>query len=117
MNKLGTYGEILAARYLREQGEEIVTANFRCHLGEIDLISMDRDTMVFTEVKTRISRYAEPVEYVDFPKQKRIMQTARVFVSSYKITCERFRFDVIEVYMKDLRTVEKIVRHKSAFGT
>ena len=117
MNRLGAYGEVLAARYLREHGHTIVTANFRCHLGEIDIISMDGDTMVFTEVKTRISRFAKPADYVDIHKQQRIMRTARVYAVSYKVTCKKFRFDVIEVYMKDERTVEKIVCHEAAFGT
>lgn len=115
-NLLGVYGEVLAAQYLRKQGHEIITTNFRCHIGEIDIISMDKDTMVFTEVKARISRFADPAAYVDFRKQKKIMQTARVYVVSRKVTCRTFRFDVIEVYMKDERTVEKIVQHKNAFG-
>ncbi len=116
MNVLGAYGEVLAARYLREHGHVIVTTNFRCRLGEIDIISMDGDTMVFTEVKTRISRYIPAVDCVNHAKQKRINRTARVYVAAYKVTCDKFRFDIIEVYMKDQRTVEKIVHHKQAFG-
>lgn len=116
MNLLGTYGEVLAARHLREQGHDIVTTNFRCRLGEIDIISVDGDTMVFTEVKTRISRYIPAIDCVNNTKRKRINRTARVFVAAYKVKYQKFRFDVIEVYMKDQRTLEKIVHHKHAFG-
>ena len=116
MNTLGAYGEVLAVRHLRNIGHTIVTTNFRCHVGEIDIISVDGDTMVFTEVKTRISRYFPAVESVNLTKQKKIMRTARVYVSSYKVTFRKFRYDIIEVYMKDEYTLEKLIQHKNAFG-
>ena len=116
MNKLGAYGEVLAARYLRDLGHIIVTTNFRCHLGEIDIISVDGDTMVFTEVKTRISRFIPAVESVNLTKQRKIMLTARVYAASYRVKYLKFRYDIIEVYMKDEFTLEKLVLHKNAFG-
>ena len=116
MNKLGAYGEVLAVRHLRDSGHVIITTNFRCHLGEIDIISVDGDTMVFTEVKTRISRYFPAVESVNLTKQKKIMRTARVYVSSFKVKYSKFRYDIIEVYMRDEYTVEQLVQHKNAFG-
>lgn len=116
MNLVGAYGEVLAARYLRKQGHVIITTNFRCRMGEIDIISADGDTMVFTEVKTRISRYIPAVDCVNLTKQKRINRTARVYVAAYKVKYQKFRFDIIEVYMKDQRTVESIIHHKRAFG-
>src|SRR5947207_7857205 len=50
---LGDRGENVAARYLRNQGYRILTRNFRCPLGEIDIVARDGRTLVFCEVKTR----------------------------------------------------------------
>lgn len=117
MNRLGAYGEVLATRFLRENGHQIITTNFRCRFGEIDIISVENDTMVFTEVKTRISRYIPAYECVNLAKQKRILKTAQIYAVAYKVKYRKFRYDIIEVYMKDERTVEKIIQHKKAFGT
>lgn len=117
MNKLGAYGEVLATRFLRDHGHEIITTNFRCRFGEIDIISADGDTLVFTEVKTRISRFVPAYECVNVAKQKRIIHSAQIYVAAFKVTYRKFRFDIIEVYMKDQTVVEKIVQHKEAFGT
>ena len=50
--KPGLWGEIYAARFMRESGYEIITANYRCRLGEIDIIAKKDGFLVFTEVKT-----------------------------------------------------------------
>ena len=50
---LGAAGEKAAAKYLRRRGYRIVARNYRCRGGEIDLIALDADTIVFVEVKTR----------------------------------------------------------------
>ena len=44
--KPGLWGEIYAARFMRENGYEIITANYRCRLGEIDIIAKDRKSVV-----------------------------------------------------------------------
>ena len=53
---LGDRGENVAARYLRNRGFKIIVRNFRCELGEIDIIARDGKTLVFVEVKTRLRR-------------------------------------------------------------
>ena len=55
MNKAvtGKLGELAAGRYLRENGYEIITANYRCRLGEIDIIAKQNKYICFVEVKTR----------------------------------------------------------------
>src|SRR5690348_6271287 len=52
---LGRYGEALAVRYLREQGMEVVDRNWRCEIGEVDIVARDGDCLVICEVKTRRS--------------------------------------------------------------
>ena len=62
---LGAYGEELAARHLRERGLVVLDRNWRCPLGEIDLVLRDGDTLVVCEVKTRSGvGYGTPHEAV-----------------------------------------------------
>jgi len=70
---LGTYGERMVARYLRESGMEVLDQNWRCSLGEIDLVARDGGCLVVCEVKTRRSTsYGSPVEGVDHRKLARL---------------------------------------------
>ena len=73
----GAAGEVLAARFLREKGYTLLTANYRCRQGEVDIIAADASYIVFVEVKTRQqgALYA-PREAVDAAKQHRIIATA-----------------------------------------
>jgi putative endonuclease len=98
MNKIGEWGEIYACRYLREHGYDILSSNFRCRFGEIDIICSDGKNLVFVEVKARSNVHmANPAEYVDMKKQRKIILTSSYFISQYKIDIP-MRFDVIEVY-------------------
>ena len=63
---LGRRGEDLAARYLEQRGLVILSRNWRCRHGEIDLVATDSHRLVVCEVKTRSgTRYGEPAEAVD----------------------------------------------------
>lgn len=93
----GAAGEVLAARFLRDKGYTIVTANFRCRFGEVDIIATDASYIVFAEVKTRSSDtpYA-PREAVTAGKRRRLIATAGLYLSRYPSPLQP-RFDVIEV--------------------
>ena len=93
----GAMGEILAARFLRGKGYAIQSSNYRCRLGEIDIIATDRRYVVFVEVKTRKedSRYL-PREAVTITKQRKLLQTAAMYLSRFPTTLQP-RFDVVEV--------------------
>ena len=107
----GRMGEDRACLYLEEKGMTLVTRNFRCKHGEIDLIMKDGSVFVFIEVKTRRSRlYGEPIVY----KQRHIRYTAEVFLLARHLSDIRIRFDVVEVMMAPGRAVR--LRHtKNAF--
>ena len=96
--QIGQCGEIAAARYLRDNDYDIITANYRIKMGEIDIVAMDENgTMVFVEVKTRNEdAWANPREWVTRAKQNRIIATALAFVKAYKFEGDS-RFDIIEV--------------------
>ncbi|WP_462348274.1 YraN family protein [Dialister invisus] len=106
----GRMGEDRACLYLEEKGMTLVTRNFRCKHGEIDLIMKD-----VVEVKTRRSRlYGEPIEAVTVYKQRHIRYTAEVFLVARHLHDVRIRFDVVEVMMAPGRAVR--LRHtKNAF--
>jgi len=99
---VGRGGEEAAATLLRDRGYRILARNYRCSAGEIDLISADRDTIVFVEVKTRSSDQAqEPQEALRPAQQRRIEQAARCFLMERSAQNRPCRFDVVTVLLKD----------------
>lgn len=100
-NLLGAWGEALAAEYLRKKHYKIIAAGYRSRFGEIDLITENRQFLVFVEVKLRKSAdYALAREYVDKRKQDKIRTTASLYLSKYPTQLPA-RFDVIEIYAPD----------------
>lgn len=98
-NLLGHWGESLAAEYLRKKGYKILHANYRCRMGEIDLIVQKKKTIVFVEVKLRKnSDFAQALEFVHSRKQQRIKVAAELFLAQKDCMDLNARFDVIEVY-------------------
>ena len=88
----GTWGEALAAEYLRQRGCR------HCRFGEIDLIAWDGDVLCFVEVKTRSNTdMGLPREYVTPAKQRRLKKTALYYLCEKQLDCPA-RFDVAEVY-------------------
>ena len=108
----GKMGELAAARALRDEGYEIVDANFRTKLGEIDIIAYKDGVVAFCEVKTRENdTHGKPAEYVTYSKRRKLVIAAVQFMKVYKIK-NKMRFDVIEVYIpknKDYKSAN--VRH------
>ena len=100
----GRWGEETAAAYLRRRHYTIVAANYRCRLGEIDLIAENRDYLVFVEVKLRKS--------ADRHKQERIRRTAELYLCEHPEQTKQPRFDVIEVYAPNgTQTKRPEIRH------
>ncbi len=95
---LGVRGEEAAARFLRRLGYRIVVRNGRSKLGEIDLVATDGGTVVFVEVKTRVSDASGPPEqFVHVAKQRRLTQLALAFLKSRRLLDRPARFDVVAV--------------------
>lgn len=114
-NKSGVWGEVYAARYLRDRGYDILCSNYSCRFGEIDLIASKKNTLCFIEVKARNKLTAvRPMEAVDEGKQKRVNLTAQNFMAYTKLQGE-MRFDVCEVYLNDNDTLDRINYIKNAF--
>jgi putative endonuclease len=95
---LGKEGEQLAEQYLKKKGYTIVERNYRCVLGEVDLIALDRRIVVFVEVKTRTGHaFGMPAEAVERKKQQKMIHTAQFFISSKKLHQRDARFDVVAI--------------------
>lgn len=93
----GAQTEERAAKFLQQQGLVTYARNYRCKLGEIDLIMRQGDTLVFVEVRLRSHRqFASAAESVNFSKQRKIIKTAQYYLQQHKLTDKiNCRFDVI----------------------
>ena len=96
---VGTAYEKLAGEYLIKQGYEVLEYNFRCRMGEIDLVAKDGEYLVFVEVKYRSSsRTGSPLEAVDARKQRIISKVASYYCLTHRHgEGQPCRFDVVAI--------------------
>jgi putative endonuclease len=98
--RLGTRGERIAASYLKRQGCRIITRNYTCPVGEIDLVALHDDTIVFVEVKTRSSdEAADPEIAVGHRKRRRLTRAAKHYLVRKAAEDAPCRFDVIAIVL------------------
>lgn len=97
----GVMGEATAAAHLINQGMQLLTRRYRSPYGEIDLVLLDGDVLVFAEVKTREHGNVFNAQAAVTPfKQKRLVQTARCYLGEHPDHAARtIRFDVVTVTM------------------
>ncbi len=94
----GDRAEALACRYLEQRGLHLLTRNFHCRRGEIDLVMRDGDSLVFVEVRYRQhTRFGLPAETVSRNKQSRIIHCARYYLMLHRGWNEAVRFDVVAI--------------------
>ena len=93
---LGQYAEDETLKYLKREGLKLIQRNYSCKYGEIDLIMLDNDLLVFIEVRYRKSnRYGSSAESVTASKQKKIITTAQHFIHMHQsYQSYACRFDV-----------------------
>ncbi|MBP2031645.1 putative endonuclease [Clostridium algifaecis] len=97
---IGNLGEYIAQKYLTSIGYIIIAKNFRCKIGEIDIIGKDKDYVCFIEVKTRRSKkYGEPCEAVNYFKKIKILKTANMYILKNNLYNCNFRFDIVEILL------------------
>lgn len=96
-NETGKQGEDEAARYLRENGYEIMTRNYRYQHAEIDIVAKKGKLLIFTEVKTRTNiSYGNPEEFVSYTKAKLVMKAAEHYIFAHNWLHD-IRFDIMAV--------------------
>lgn len=93
----GGQAEQRAARYLSDRGLQLLAANLRCKVGEIDLLMLDGSVLVFVEVRSRSSvRFGGALASVGHRKRERLVRTARYFLhTTWQGELPRCRFDVV----------------------
>jgi putative endonuclease len=111
--QLGDKGESLVGDYLEKEGFRIIARNYRKRSGEIDLIALRDDLVVFVEVKARTHSSFDLSEVVGPAKQKRIIACARHFIVEHKMYNSSYRFDV--ALLENLETGQ-ITYIKGAFA-
>lgn len=114
-NKTGVWGELFTARYLRDRDYKILTSNYVCRFGEIDIVAVKDNILCFVEVKTRNEKTEiRPMEAVGAGKRSRLEMAAKSFMSYSKMMCSA-RFDVCEVYLDDNNALKSINYIENAF--
>ncbi|KZY60241.1 hypothetical protein A3742_29200 [Oleiphilus sp. HI0071] len=115
MRSKGFEFENKAKHYLQSKGLKLVLQNYSCRLGEIDLIMLDRSTIVFVEVRYRnTAKYGSALESITSNKRSKLLKAANHYLTSRADTSRPCRFDVIAFDNKNNETeVSWIV---SAFG-
>ncbi|MHA3703551.1 YraN family protein [Jatrophihabitans sp. YIM 134969] len=103
-DETGRWGEAVAARYLTAAGLEILDRNWRCELGELDIVAREGPALVFCEVKTRSSTaFGDPAEAVGFHKSRRIHHLAGRYLAEHPETrAPDLRFDIVAVLRPSL---------------
>jgi putative endonuclease len=97
--ELGERGENEACNYLKKMGYQIVEKDFRCKIGQIDIIARDDNTLCFVEVKCRSSySFGKPEEAITWRKKQRIKKISEYYMLRKRITNADIRYDAVTIY-------------------
>ena len=119
----GRLGEAIAAKFLKKSGFKILERNRHQSHNELDLIAVNKEFLVFCEVKTRsvekdlYSPYGTPASSVTRGKQMRTIKAAQAYLTQTKHNEKQPRFDVIEIFLdKETHKLLKLNHIPNAFG-
>lgn len=116
--ELGAAGEKLAAEYLcNKEGYQILSRNYRCPVGEIDLICRDGQYLVFVEVRSSSSGTLNmAAESINYRKKRKLKQLAQYYLLRERRNFTPCRFDVVLILLDEKKQAAKEMRHlKNAF--
>ena len=100
-NLLGKRGELLAEKFLERKGYEVIEKNFRCRLGEIDLIAEEGGEIIFVEVKCRSgTAFGFPEEQVSWRKQRKLWRLAELYLKGRRKD-QPARIDIVAILLND----------------
>jgi putative endonuclease len=112
---LGRTGERLAAEVLRDNGYSILERNFRCRLGEIDLVAEDEQELAFVEVKARRGvSFGLPEDAVTIRKRRKLVEVASYYLDLHTCSDRSWRIDVVAVQFSNSGKLEEIRIYKHA---
>lgn len=105
----GIKGEDLAVSYIVKKGYKIIERNFRGRGGEIDIIALDGDTLVFVEVKARSTEeFGSPLEAITYRKMKLLIKTAEFYKLKKPNLPECMRIDAVAITLDTGNKVKSI---------
>ena len=97
----GQRGEDIAADYLMAKGYRILDRNWRCSIGELDIIMEKGNVLVFVEVRTRTSsRYGSPEESITPAKQAKLIELAHTYLQEVESVHASWRIDIAAVVLR-----------------
>jgi putative endonuclease len=112
----GKTGEGIAVDFLTQNGYRILEVNYRCPIGEIDMVARESGELVFVEVKTRkSSAMGYPEQAVGFAKQKKMSQLALWYLRDKKVIDAAVRFDVVAILMLPSGNDIRLIRNAFDF--
>lgn len=114
--RLGDFGERYAAGLLEAQGHGIVARQWRCSAGELDLVTLDGEELVFVEVRTRRSdRYGSPEESIDPRKAARLLALGACFVEEHPDYETRvWRVDLVAIVLDHAGRIIRATHYPNA---
>lgn len=112
--KIGAAHEKEAAAFLKQKGYEIIQMNYRCRMGEIDLIAKDGEYLVFVEVKYRKDEQSgNPFEAVHYKKQRMISKVAAYYLMRHGFSTEQpCRFDVVGIVGSEVTLIKNAFEYR-----
>ncbi|HVV23434.1 MAG TPA: YraN family protein [Pseudonocardiaceae bacterium] len=113
---LGRRGEDLAADYLTDRGLIVLSRNWRCREGELDVVATDGRALVVCEVKTRTTDdFGDPAEFVTPDKMRRIRRATHAWLRRYGVGWCEVRFDILTVLWPPTATTPRLRHLRGAF--
>jgi putative endonuclease len=109
---LGRFGEELALKTIKRLGYKKIVRNYRCSLGEVDLVAEDGDSLVFIEIKTRKGKslgYAK--EAVDARKRRQLSKLALAYMKANRCCEAKARFDVVAISLDGTETKIEVIKN------
>ena len=110
--ELGRLGEDLALKKIKKMGYRCLVRNYRCTLGEVDLVAKDGDTLVFIEIKTRRGKSLEYAkEAVSMKKRRQLSKVALSYMRDHDCADVKSRFDVVAISLEGNRREIEVVKN------
>lgn len=105
--EVGATSEDRAVAHLVRQGYRIVERNYRCKLGELDIVARDGGVLVFVEVRSRRSaEYGSALEAVGWHKRRKVSRVAMAYLAHRKPRFDEARFDVVAITGTELVLIQ-----------
>jgi putative endonuclease len=107
--KSGKHGEAVAIAALQQAGYTIVDRNWRCIIGEIDVVARHGNDLVFIEVRSRADGSDTALESIGVRKQQKLMKLAQAYLNEHQLDDTAFRIDVVAVGAGKAEIIESAV--------